>query len=75
MHDPLLVEKVELVTPERRILVAVENNFEVSFEKMENYDFTGIFLKIRPSIIFTVFLSLLHEKRLILVGDDNLFNT
>jgi DENN (AEX-3) domain len=69
------LDKVELVTAERKILTRYENNFEVDFSKLENFDFLSVFLKCKANVVVSILLALLQERKVVLVGDCNRFNT
>lgn len=65
-----LSEKVNLKSPSTQHLITVENCFEHAWGCPENFDFSELFIRNSADLINQVFLGLLLERKVILVGSS-----
>ena len=51
-----------------------ENNISEKCFKLENYDFCHLLLKLKPSYLVEIFMCVLHERKIVLVNNDQTLN-
>jgi hypothetical protein len=51
-------------------LLQYENNIGQKCFKLENFSFRDLFLIIKPSFFVEIFICILHERKIILVSND-----
>jgi len=52
----------------------MENNLSQKCFKLENFDFNYLFLKIKASFFVEIFMSILHERKIVLVNNEHAMN-
>ena len=55
----------------KKTLIRYVNTFNKECLKLENYDFKLLFEKIRPKMLMQMFVSLLHERKIIIIHNDS----
>jgi hypothetical protein len=55
----------------KKTLVRYVNTFNKECLRLENYEFKLLFQKVRPKMLMQMFVSLLHERKIILIHNDS----
>lgn len=56
---------------QKKVLIRFINTFNKECLRLENYDFRLLFQKVKPKMLMQMFVSLLHERKIILIHNDS----
>ena len=56
---------------EKKTIIKYVNAFNKECLRLENYDFKMLFQKVRPKMLLQMFVSLLHERKIIIIHNES----